>query len=106
MTFTLANIAELSKRHILKVLCLSLFLLAQSLTISHATEHGDHPHEHDGVVCEVTLIGADIEQITPPIPVIYGVEPHIEDRCDDENTALTYVKLHFFSPPGRGPPLL
>ena len=83
----------------------ALILLGQGLGQAHASVHGDHPHEHNGVVCDVTLISEDLDDlILPPSPKL-PADPIAHARQTDA-PALTFAlpTPHSRAPPPRAPP--
>ena len=87
-----------------RVLCLSVFFLIQSLTLSHAVEHNGEPHEHDGVVCEVTLIATDVQSVSPPPVIIDVPERFVSLPVYAVPQAPKYLRPDGRAPPGRSPP--
>lgn len=87
------------------VLMAALFLAVQGFSQAHAVSNGGLDHSHDGVACEVTLIAAEQEVLTPPLPVTaHFVRPM---RTDYVVPPAKPGNLNFDSsaPPPRGPPL-
>ena len=87
-----------------RVLCLSAFFIIQSLTLSHATEYNDEPHEHHGIVCEVTLIAPDADLVMPPAVIIVVPESYISAPVYSLPQAPKYLRPDGRAPPGRSPP--
>lgn len=88
-----------------RVLCLSAFFIIQSLTLSHAVEYNGEPHEHDGIVCEVTLIASDVEAVVPPAVIIVVPERFISVPAYTVPQAPKYLRPDGRAPPSRSPPL-
>jgi len=85
--------------HYICVVFAAVFILFQSATLAHTTEHGDNSHEHDGMVCVVDAIAADVEYVHPIVifatPIIYSSDTKVT----------TLLKPVFYArPPGRAPP--
>ena len=87
-----------------RALCLSVFFIIQSLMLSHAVEYNDEPHQHDGVVCEVTLIAADVEAVSPPPVIIDVPERFVSVPVYAVPQAPDYLRPDGRAPPGRSPP--
>lgn len=88
-------------------LCLilaSLLVFVQAVSLGHAAEHGDHPHEHDGIECELQSLAAAEQAILPtaPEPQPIQLEPALAPA--------SYTSTHDWAwpperaPPPRGPP--
>lgn len=76
-----------------------LFISLQSFALSHGAAYGDGPHEHDGVICDISLVTSDDQAIEPELPVF--------DR--PENTLATasfavYRSADNITPPAQAPP--
>jgi len=95
---------HLTAKHSWKLkLAIALFLIGQSFSIAHATEHGSGIHDHDGVACIGILSDENDLQVPGPglsAPVRYATrsiaDPIRRTRCVDASTAL--------KPPATGPP--
>ena len=87
-----------------RVLCVSAFFIIQSLTLSHAAEHGNEHHEHNGVVCEVAFIAADTDIVLPPALVIFVPESYISVPVYSVPQDPKYLRPDGRAPPGRSPP--
>jgi len=87
-------------RHIALAFFAILLLWSQGASIAHASNFGDLPHEHDGVACDVTLLG-DEQDISLPPPETSD-EPLAEfvERTSDT----PYQSQVRLTPPARGPP--
>jgi hypothetical protein len=80
-------------------LFIGLFLLVQASTIVHATQYGDGPHEHDGVMCVAGAVSCEEQVILPtpavePILLAVIVLPH----------EFKFVSVAYLTPQGRAPP--
>ena len=82
-----------------KILFTALFLWVQGASLFDAAAHGDEPHEHYGVSCELTVaVKAKVATLPaapalpkPPRVFILADRPVLEFRP-------------WSQPPGRGPP--
>ena len=88
-----------------RALCLSVFFIIQSLTLSHAVEYNGEPHEHDGIVCEVTLIAVDTDDVTPPPVMVSAPDAYIVIAVYTVPQEPEYLRPDGRAPPGRSPPL-
>ncbi len=88
------------------VIITALFLLLQGANLSHAASHGQAPHEHDGVLCVLSLQN-EIEAVIPA-PQITFVLPALTDapRTEFETDYISAPVKHYRGrePPPRGPP--
>lgn len=86
-------------RHILIAFAL-FFAAAQGASAVHASVHGDEPHEHNGISCDIGLTAPDV---TPDLP-----EPvEIATVTDEPKLVFAIVANSFIiweTPPGRAPP--
>lgn len=85
----------------------ALLLAVQTLSLSHAAEHGDHPHEHEeGIVCELEVLATSEFAILPEHPVLSPPRFHLVKAA----TAISHVSIRLWpperAPPPRGPPVL
>ena len=83
---------------------LTLFIGLQSYSIAHASEHGDEPHEHDGVACAVTVISDNHVVVLPPVPVFETVIADASETVYPDFTTALYITPQGRAPPPRGPP--
>ena len=76
-----------------------LFVSLQTVAISHASQHGDMPHSHDGLVCDVEAIADNVEIIEPALivdgPAVYVIA---------ESFDAPIIEVSYQRPPGRAPP--
>lgn len=89
---------------LLLLLLAGWFLLAQSLSVSHATTYGDGPHQHDDVVCAVSV--ASHESVAPlPVPVSpdYVTLP-FKDTFIETLRSVRLPSAQSRAPPPRAPP--
>ena len=78
---------------------IAALLVAQTATLSHAAEHGEEHHEHDGVECQIVVIAAEDNVILPNPPhfgfdFLYAFSADVTKVC----------KQSWQWPPERGPP--
>lgn len=92
------------------ILCLSVFLIGLAqVTAAHAAEHGAHPHEHEGEICQL-VIALEPDTITlPPEPISQltitsNVEIPRSYWAALDQTLQTQHQQR--APPPRGPPLI
>ena len=83
---------------------LTLFIGLQSYSITHASEHGDAPHEHDGIACSVTVLADDHGVVLPTVPVFETVISDIAETAYPDFTSVLYIRPQGRAPPPRGPP--
>ena len=83
---------------------LTLFIGLQSYSIAHASEHGDEPHEHDGIACSVTVLADDHGVVLPTVPVFETVISDIAETAYPDFTSALYIRPQGRAPPPRGPP--
>jgi len=88
----------------LRLICLSLFFVVQTLTLSHATEHGDEHHEHDGVSCTISLIAPEVDAVEPPAPILSVPEAYKAPTDFTAFISQRYIYNECRGPPGRAPP--
>ncbi|MEP6343017.1 MAG: hypothetical protein ABJ275_06850 [Maricaulaceae bacterium] len=88
-----------------RALCLAAFFIIQSLTLSHAVEHNGEHHEHDGVVCDVMFIAADVDVVMPPVVIISEPESYITQLVYSVPQSPKYLRPDGRAPPGRSPPI-
>lgn len=88
------------------VIITALFLLLQGVSLSHAASYGSEPHEHDGVICVVSL--QDEAQAIVPPPVEMPEAPALQSRIDAPYEVYfdSAPTRHYRGrePPPRGPP--
>lgn len=90
----------------LAILVTMLFLLLQGASLSHAANHGQGPHEHDGVICVLSLqneSGALIPapQVTYTLPALTDA-PHVDYQTNYVSAPIRHYRGR--EPPPRGPP--
>lgn len=83
---------------------LTLFIGLQSYSIAHASEHGDEPHEHDGIACIVTVLVEAEVAILPAPPVFGTVETKLSETVFPGFKSALYLAPQNRAPPPRGPP--
>jgi len=84
---------------LLKLVCLSLFVWSQAATLSHAAVHGDAPHEHDGVICDASILVSEDQAVLPAD----APAPYILAACATHPEAVVSNTIWIW-PPERGPP--
>ena len=87
------------------VLMAALFFTVQGFSQAHAASNGDLDHTHEGVACDVTLIVAEQDVLTPPThipsPAIWLTETnYVVAALKPDNRS-----FESRAPPPRGPPL-
>lgn len=83
----------------LKAFIVTLFLWVQGAALYDAAAHGDAPHEHYGVTCDIANV------VTPqvaPLPATPGVPKPPRDFTRAEPVILDFRP--WSHPPGRAPP--
>ena len=84
---------------LVKALFVALFLWVQGASLYDAAAHGDTPHDHYGVSCELTTaVKADIA----PLPIAPVLLCPARAVILAELTAIDYRS--WSRPPGRAPP--
>jgi len=86
----------------------ALFLLLQGANLSHAASHGQGPHEHDGIICVLSLQDeADLVMPAPQVTVLGPAEDNTA-RVEYETAFMSAPAKHYRGrePPPRGPPSL
>ncbi|WP_026941718.1 hypothetical protein [Hellea balneolensis] len=83
---------------------IALFFALQSYSISHASTHGDAPHEHDGVACAVTVLSDDQTVIQPEKSLAAPLITETRSSDYPDFTSAPYVTPQGRAPPPRGPP--
>lgn len=90
--------------HNINILLVVAFLSMQAMTLAHAMDHGEHPHQ-DCVVCEAGTLPAEIVAITPPpisaVPCL-ETEPVLYDTFYVSAATMPHQRRR---PPPRAPPL-
>lgn len=82
-----------------KILFTALFLWVQGAALYDAAAHGEQPHDHYGVSCELTLaVKADIA----PLPQAPAAPKPLHERVRAEQPALDFRP--WSRPPGHAPP--
>lgn len=97
----------MNPRHIYRLALTFLavwFLAAQSFSLAHASEHGENPHDHDGVVCTVTVLAEDSHGLLPEQPVTDYVLTTTAALYHAGFTSALYLKPQGRAPPPRAPP--
>ena len=82
-----------------------LLLFAQGAAMAHAAEYGELPHDHDGIACDVTLIGEEQDDLLPPAE---GPAPEItvaESAAQPVYPTRAVAPAAARAPPPRAPPL-
>lgn len=82
----------------------AVFVTVQTLAVAHAAEHSDHPHEHDGVVCDIVQIAADIDPLIPPTSM---AAHRVIYNSAARPVIFTVQRIAIYdnrAPPGRAPP--
>jgi len=106
-------ITQFSADHMVRCLCLCLFFLVQTFTISHAAEFNQNPHEHhqhhdhhedEGVPCSISLIAPEVEVIMPPAPVVPAPHAFKTPMRLTPFASQRYIYNECRAPPGRAPP--
>ena len=88
----------------LKVVLAALIVWLQAFSLAHAAEHGDEPHEHDGVECELTLFTSEDTVILPSGVASDFAPPTPAIQVRDFGTLDTRTWPPERGPPPRGPP--
>ena len=87
------------------VLMAALFFTVQGFSQAHAAANGGLDHSHDGIACDVTLIAAEQDVLTPPpalsTPVIWPTSAIYVAAP----TKAVFQSFDSRAPPPRGPPL-
>lgn len=99
------NIANKFKSRTFRAVLLCLYVLIQSFSLSHAAEHNGEDHEHNGVVCEITLIAPEADVILPPSLTIITPEPYDVPISYQACVGSIFITPPCRAPPSRGPPL-
>lgn len=90
--------------HNIRILLVVAFLSMQAMTLAHAMDHGEHPHQ-DCVICEVGTLPAETAVITPPpisdVPCLV-TEPVLYDAYYISAAIKPQQRRR---PPPRAPPL-
>ncbi len=92
--------------NLLAPLVATLVFAVQSLTAVHAIEYGADPHEHDGVICELALLGErQNDQLAPDdVDVCNAPERRIEKS---QALRADVISLEaYIRPSARAPPVL
>ena len=89
----------LTSSYLVKTILAALFLWVQGAALYDAAAHGEQPHDHYGVSCELTTaVKADIAPL-PAAPVAKAI---VRAFIAAEQAPLDYRP--WSHPPGRGPP--
>jgi len=80
-------------------LLLGLVFMAQSFSLAHATRYADDSHEHNDVICEITLINAEDAAVLP-LPLS---APSFTPTADIEPQTV-FISASYITPQGRAPP--
>ena len=87
------------------IACLfALSIWAQGWGAAHAAVHGDEPHEHDGIVCDVGTLAVEEQAVLPAPPaahILYAL-PQMAGAAPIEQPLWLAPKGR--APPPRGPP--
>ena len=104
-------ISEFKAGHVFRLICVSLFFLVQTLTLSHAVEfgpdHHDHHHDHqedEGMPCSIVLIAPEVDAVVPPGLIISGPQAFKAPVAFTPFTSQRYIYNACRAPPGRAPP--
>ena len=100
----LRYITEFKAGYYVRLLCVSVFFIMQSLTIVHATEHGDHHHEHEGVACSISLIVPEVDAVLPPTLIISVPQAFKAPIAFQPIKVASHSYHECRGPPGRAPP--
>ena len=87
------------------VLMAALFFTVQGVSQAHAASYADDDHTHDGIACDVMLMVAEKDVLTPPAIV---PSPFSRPERADYVVAPSTAAIRSFdsrAPPPRGPPL-
>ena len=88
------------------VIITALFLLLQGVSLSHAASYGSEPHEHDGVVCVVSVHN-EAQVIVPPpaeLPEVPALQSRVETPYEVYFDSAPTRLYRGRDPPPRGPP--
>ena len=84
----------------------ALLLLLQGASLSHAASHGQNTHEHDGVIC-VLSVQNEVDAVIPAPDVTYTPAALIDTpRLEFETDYISLPSRHYRGrePPPRAPP--
>lgn len=87
------------------VLMAALFFTVQGFTQAHAASNGGTDHTHDGVACDVALMVAEEEVLTPPVVVPAPFAKPIRANYTVAPKTPAISSFDSRAPPPRGPPL-
>ena len=80
-------------------------LASSTVTAVHAFEHGEEPHDHEGVPCVIQLIDTGDYRVDPPAaPVAHAIQAR-KDHGDQLGRSEITTDLTSAWPPPTGPPL-
>lgn len=82
-----------------KILIAALFLWVQGAALFDSAAHGEQPHKHYGVTCELTKA---VASEVAPLPVAPALPAPPRDVVQAEQPALDFRP--WSRPPGRAPP--
>lgn len=99
MTFRSAYIGFVS-------LIVGLFFAFQISAAAHAIEHGENPHEHDGVSCVVTTLAENDQGVLPVEPELVALSMPVDFTWIDIFKPIQVQTYHTRAPPPRGPPTI
>gem|GEM_PF-2325727 len=95
--------SPLNMRRSRTAFAIALFLIGQAFVTAHAIEHGNQPHEHNGIQCLAALNDGPKDLL----PANEWVAPYL---FLDESESLSFLNAapvvsHFaLKPPATGPP--
>lgn len=89
-------------------LCLGMLALLimsmQTVSIAHAAQFGDAPHEHNGMVCTMDAIAVSHVAIIPaPVVAVY-VPVYVAPVYQTSYISAAYITPQGRAPPPRSPP--
>jgi len=87
------------------VLMAALFFTVQGFSQAHAASYGNADHTHEGVACEVMLMTAEQEVLTPPAQIPSPTIWPTDANYVDAPTKPAKRSFDSRAPPPRGPPL-
>ena len=89
----------------LRPILLAIALLAmQMVGTAHASEWGNAPHTHDGVVCDIALVVEEVDAVLPPTAPAPSAPTTLAADWTDAVPTRAVVTRPARAPPPRGPP--
>ena len=82
----------------LKLLLAAAIVWLQAYSLAHAAEHGDEPHEHEGVECELTVFATE-----DMVPLPAGGKDSLSSPVPDDILREFGTLTQRGWPPERGP---